>query len=253
MSHPLDGIRVKIQRTQEHIRNLYLDVDRVFNSDPRPYTLIQNLNSQSGRYELTIRQYRAVDVDLLRFSVVAGEIIHHLRSSLDHLVWQLIIANGQDPSSFTYPLPEFPIFSRQDKYESSGVAKIKGVSKSAMAIIQSHQPYNGGDYRGNYLWIIHEMNNADKHRLLNVVFTDAIIERAVIAGATLSNFTFGPAKDGTVLVSSPTEFEMDMNVRFRFDIAFNESGMSMPESAVPELQYLTDAVIAVIDTLAPCL
>jgi hypothetical protein len=39
--------------------------------------------------------------------VILGEIIHDLRSSLDHVVWQLVIANGSLPGYWN----QFPIFS----------------------------------------------------------------------------------------------------------------------------------------------
>src|SRR5215213_8436860 len=62
---------------------------------------------------------------------IIGDVVHNLRSALDHLVWQLTIANGHTPPN---PIPwrgqpgaewrdiRFPIytFDPRDRYRSSG-------------------------------------------------------------------------------------------------------------------------------------
>jgi hypothetical protein len=45
----------------------------------------------------------------LRFSVLAGEVIHHLRSCLDHLVWQL---SSEPFRSAHSDRIEFPVYER---------------------------------------------------------------------------------------------------------------------------------------------
>ncbi len=40
------------------------------------------------------------------FSVVVGDVIHNLRSALDHLAWQLVILDGGQPNDST----QFPIY-----------------------------------------------------------------------------------------------------------------------------------------------
>jgi hypothetical protein len=108
--------------------------------------------------------------DLHRFSVLAGEVLYHLRSSLDLLVWQLILRNGRDPASL-HPLPEFSIYRDRQKYKSEGVRKIHGVSPFAKAVIDEAQPYagSGRGYSDEALWNVHQLNIQDKHRLLSTV------------------------------------------------------------------------------------
>src|SRR4051794_7080795 len=47
----------------------------------------------------------------LRFGVMAGNIIYQLRSILDHLVCQLVVANGGEPKSVN----QFPVYTPDRK------------------------------------------------------------------------------------------------------------------------------------------
>ena len=54
------------------------------------------------------------------------------RASLDHLVWQLVVANGQAPTNRN----EFPIFVDLTRYNSEKNGRLNGVSDDAKTIIQ---------------------------------------------------------------------------------------------------------------------
>ena len=102
----------------------------------------------------------------VRFSIIAGEVIHHLRSSFDHLIHALIIQNGGIPANTNH----FPVRATHEKFEKackSGL--IKGVSRSARKLIHSVQPYKTSNAATSTLKIIHDLDITDKHRLLNVV------------------------------------------------------------------------------------
>ena len=59
-------------------------------------TFSNDLDRSSGWWTLRLKQ-KPVPVE---FSFMIGDILHNLRSTLDHLVWQLTIANGKTPDSF---------------------------------------------------------------------------------------------------------------------------------------------------------
>jgi len=89
-----------------------------------------------------------------------GEMLYNFRCSLDHLVYQLVCSEGNEPTSRT----EFPIFNSISEYERIKRGKLKGVSSTVMSIVDSLQPcYNTGD---EYLWYLQVLCNADKHRHL---------------------------------------------------------------------------------------
>ena len=95
------------------------------------------------------------------FSILTGEAVYHLRSTLDHLVAELIRANNCKPSRQSM----WPVLPT--KHESSLKTKIKGVSTTAHKLIESFQPYSlGTRYKEHSLWKLNELSNWDKHNFL---------------------------------------------------------------------------------------
>ena len=106
----------------------------------------------------------------LHFGVMAGNIIHHLRSALDHLVWQLVIANGgtpkDGPRGNAFPIYPYKI-SDFDKRMRHG--RLQGVRRSHRAVIENLQPYTRGHGPKAVLALLSELDNAYKHQVLTPV------------------------------------------------------------------------------------
>ena len=95
------------------------------------------------------------------FSILAGEAIYHLRTALDHLIFELIRANKHEPSRENM----WPVLSQQDV--SLLKSRTQGVSETAIKLIESHQPYSlGSSYQDHPLWQLNKLNNWDKHNFL---------------------------------------------------------------------------------------
>ena len=60
----------------------------------------------------------------------------------------------------------FPIYSNESKYQEKGRRMIKGVNPAAVTIIDGLQPFEPR-HVSDPLYILNEMWNRDKHRLLN--------------------------------------------------------------------------------------
>jgi hypothetical protein len=110
---------------------------------------------------------------------MAGEIIHHLRSSLDHLICALVLQNNVVNSRHG-----FPICSNDERFnEARNRGKIEGLSAAAQAIVERLQPYRNAIFRNTVsdhpLMILHEFNNTDKHRLLAVIVSAARTPRQI--------------------------------------------------------------------------
>ncbi len=71
------------------------------------------------------------------WSTGIGEVMYHLRSTLDNLVWQLVLANGDTPGNQN----EFPVAEDECWYQKRADAKLKGVPEAARSIIDQVQPY----------------------------------------------------------------------------------------------------------------
>ncbi|NLT07176.1 MAG: hypothetical protein GXY03_12820 [Solirubrobacterales bacterium] len=99
------------------------------------------------------------------FGRVIGGAFHQLRSAFDNLAYQLVLANGGTPTKQT----SFPVLADcpNGQFAAMTNQRLAGMSKSARATIKRLQPFNEWPERpkDTTLWLIHELNNLDKHRI----------------------------------------------------------------------------------------
>ena len=101
----------------------------------------------------------------IAWSITVGEILYNLRSALDHLVWQLVLANGQCPRRSN----RFPITEDHEKWELQKVGALKGVCQEHQAKIGYLQPFTGGiglSFDVSMLKSLDDLSNIEKHRHL---------------------------------------------------------------------------------------
>jgi hypothetical protein len=172
-SHPFAGITEKLNRSNEDIHNLQAEIARFFQESE--YPVLSHDNKKVIPEAVEYHSKREVP---LRFSVLAGEVIHHLRSCLDHIVWHFSDPQyRRDHERFI----DFPILEERPtpanvftKYER----KIKGIRDSrVIELIERLQPYNGGvDSPNIFLLAIHKLDIIDKHRALVIVTSTGAFE-----------------------------------------------------------------------------
>jgi hypothetical protein len=100
----LVGIRAKIERAKEHIRDLNAEWQAFRATDS--YGIRVDLDPQTGErvYRFEIRQQISIDI-----ATIIGDAVHNLRSALDHLACQLVEANGRTATNRTaYPIRDTP-------------------------------------------------------------------------------------------------------------------------------------------------
>jgi hypothetical protein len=109
-------IRVKIERAKKHLGDL--EGELIAFRNERLNVVIAKNHPQTGQ------QTRVhVDLPILPFNAIAAaaDIVHNLRSALDHLAYQLAMvgSTGKEPTRFV----EFPIAKDSTTYESSKAKK----------------------------------------------------------------------------------------------------------------------------------
>src|SRR5262245_16114607 len=117
----LSGVRAKIERANQHIGDLEARIC-AFRGE-NPYRVVPEADPNSGHRQYIVRVHSTPPLAL---GLVAGEAVHQLRSSLDHLAWQLVEANGGVPGKNTY----FPILKdapTTDKAKQRFADKVKGM------------------------------------------------------------------------------------------------------------------------------
>jgi hypothetical protein len=178
---------------------------------------------------------------------MAGDIVHNLRSALDHLAYHLV-AVGLECSPFM-PLTEremrhiyFPIAETSEKYESEKPAKVKGMLLEAVEAIDRLKPYKGGNPA---LWRIHELDNIDKHRTLFTLAPDFLFTGDWFEGAYL-------VKSQNPLFAG-VETEVEKDIQLEIKEALNQPQVSNANALLPALHELVDFVDNLVVRFKPLL
>ena len=140
-----------------------------------PWEFPSEINERKRRYIVSIRLAKPISP---RFALVADEIVHHLRSSLDHLACHLVETSGtQVTNSTAWPIVRTrrewtrKIERRQRPWQfwrKKGGGPLAGGTPEVRAFIESTQPYmRGGKARDDPLFGLEELWNTEKHRILN--------------------------------------------------------------------------------------
>jgi hypothetical protein len=160
--HPLDGVFAKLDRADEHLDALHADLAAFV--DRRPYDFPELRNPDTG---LTTIKIVERETPPIRFAVMFGDVIHNLRSALDHLAWQLVLANGSNPTGIG-----FPIFTSEKEFESwKWPAKLQRMCAADAALVKELQPFDGrvGPHFEALAWV-NSQSKIDKHQLVRPVF-----------------------------------------------------------------------------------
>lgn len=179
------------------------------------------------------------------WNAIVGDALYNFRSALDHLAWQLVLVNGNQPTRRT----AFPIFDDPDLYKRSKPSKLKGMSDEAKALIEQTQPCFGRNpHRNKVLTWLEALHNVDKHRHLNLTVA------ATIGGlwspglpVTAPEETFiyeGPIQEKTELARVPEKYAY---VEFRpaLDVAFGDGTPAAGQSVL----YVLIAIRELLDPL----
>lgn len=264
MAHPLDGCRSKLARVHETIQMLRQEIT-VFE---QPNTSRFRVTRENVGNEFLFRVYGNRELPL-RLSVLAGEVIHHLRSSLDHTVHALVLANKHTPTRHH----QFPICSTQKQFKVACQRKqIDGVSLAAKKLITDVQPYTTATPDDTILSVVAELDNQDKHRLLVVLQAAAHIGNQLTFGAdpnippppnrkggppAITGFNMpGPqavSPEGAIVFSIQLE---DHAPEFTADgsvvpvVAFERCGRSKNVPVIRMLEALTEGVTHTVESFA---
>jgi hypothetical protein len=208
--HPLDDPLNKMQRAYEHLKELDRQV-RAYKATC-PYSVAKKLNADKTSYIYRIEPGSLPDP---RIATILGDAIHNMRSSLDHLAWQLALLNTATP----YHRTEFPIYKDRTSGNVKAVRrKLQDVPTKAADLIERLQPYNSGDrHKAHPLWILHALWNIDKHSLLLPISHMGWVPVFYGPGGSCEVLD-----DGTIIITVPVEVdaELDIEPQITTDIAF---------------------------------
>jgi hypothetical protein len=123
-SNPLESARAKLDRANYHLEQLKREL-----WEGKGAYGFRFLYERSGE-EMDLVVYALIPRDLfVHFSIIAGEIISHARSALEHAVWEMVPVPKQGVTGFPVFRVESGVKNRD--YNSRGVAMIDGINPAA--------------------------------------------------------------------------------------------------------------------------
>lgn len=147
------GAENKVKRA----KNLIAEISNLLVTDP-PYSYFLETDIRT----LTKSTFAKVDEDSYDMVVTCcGDVIHNLRSALDHAYWQAVRPHVEQKDERKIQFP----FSKDDASLEKNIQRslANKVSDDFVSAIKSVRPFGGND--GNtLLYLIHTMNIEDKHK-----------------------------------------------------------------------------------------
>ncbi len=245
----LTSCRRKIDRAHVHLFPLLAVVERFLTLE-RPYAISKDYEPESRRYSFKIAQLAGLDE--VNLGLMAGDVVHNLRSALDHLVFGL----ASRRPSFTRSDWNDASFPISDSYRSFMThSAIRHLALEEIAVVKRYQPFEGRDNKR--LIDLHSLWNADKHRVIQSVLValpqsgihfrmneDAgeIVDRGIVAKITLDSNAMNQWRDlGWIEVSAPGP-EPDVDVDpLTVEIALGER--RVPVRSLAEISTLVADIV----------
>lgn len=156
----LEGVHAKIKMADEQIHELCEEI-RVFEESQQK--CVEHIAYEDRQEFVFVGDAKCP----IEWSVRVGDIVHKLRSALDHLVTYLVLSNGNSTDSLSQK-HQFPIFRSKEKYHENVEEYLKGVDISARAKICALQPFSAPKDNLS-LWSLHCLNIIDKHRYIRIM------------------------------------------------------------------------------------
>jgi hypothetical protein len=241
-------IRRKIEWAETHAKNLETVRDGFIQS--KPYTIGSEPDTKSGHEGLYVFYPTSIKEVDPRIALIAGDIIHNLRSALDHLACQLVEVAGNSITDQTM----FPIAKGDSLNEPSFRGKVKGMRQTAQDKIRSTEPHKDG--KGHDLWVLHKLDIADKHHaLLTTIMRVGEIAITVEGSFLRGGFRFPTPRFAApnfgkmlevgkpFVTCEPEEYE---KMQITFDVAITEPGVLERKPLVWAMNYLINKVDGLI-------
>jgi len=156
MPRPIE-LEWKIYRAKQHFDELNGEMLKWWESEPGKLVHAPESTSEKPIYTFDLKTPVPA-----RFGLMAGDCLQNLRSVLDYLVWQLVIANKKEPGRSN----AFPVCLTPESYRKAiDNGRLKGVDPEAKEVIKNLQPaFLPKGPNPKAIYVLDELTNENKHR-----------------------------------------------------------------------------------------
>jgi hypothetical protein len=251
----LKSAKVKLVRAAKQLRAIKRSIAAYSASNPHKIVA-----KPKGNKQLNVPKAPPIEI-----SILAGEAIYHMRSALDHLVFDVIQRNPHvptiDPEWEEHC--EFPLWTKPLKAgQTTPLPKTKfdrclpGIADAPFTFIESIQPYYGVGSCNNALRFLAHLSNIDKHRRLNLTLPriqqyESVRYCAGLTGRGHMALDRGaeikPFPSMTLTMGGKPEKPMYVKRHYRAFVAFNERRY-LGEASALGVDYLLELILNEITT-----
>jgi hypothetical protein len=196
MAENLAEVQLKLVRAEKHLHEALGLISKFAEGE---CTIALEADDDRKMYVQRVRLSPSASPEI---SAVAGDFFGNVRTALDYIVTQLVLANGHVPTKAN----AFLIADDPGSFKEYSSRRLKGIAPKAAALIESLQPYKRRD---NPLGILNRLVNIDKHHSLNVVTVVADNTDLVAMSGNFSMFLGNEElRDGTIFGGIGLPFHM---------------------------------------------
>jgi hypothetical protein len=250
----------KIERANKHIRDLDTAITGFLATNP--YKVGTKRDPETRKPVYYVAEVQPVPPEI---PLILGDAIQNLRAALDHLAQQLYLV-GSGASVYRKGTSFF-IANKASDYRKHVGGRIEKMRRGAKDALAALEPYAEG--KGNDFWVLHSLNNIDKHRTLfaagssyeavGVGMPEGTRKFAASRGIELPDFPIAltpadnlcPLKIGDELFIGGPDDEIDPNRPFKFAVALNEPDIIKPGPMLETIRHLADLVSNTVTAFKP--
>lgn len=213
----LSNIILKVHRSHDLLTELEPAYAKFINENP--FQLRTDLDKENRRFSYHIHGLKEVPIEI---RIRAGEVITHLRSALDQMIWQLSLFFEKEPSKKT----QFPICETIEKFKEQRI-QIRALPEELKKIVEEFQPFNYENPQTHPMWVLNRLANDDKHRFITIVNSSAVGFGAQLEDGIAIEHPIGPVRDGSKILEIDfsgyhsdftSEVEAKLNLSFKLGI-----------------------------------
>jgi hypothetical protein len=257
-SASLDGPIAKLDRARTHFQSLGASLEDFMGSKTHDF-VVTEFDPKTGEQVINLKILE--EPKNPEWGLILGDMVHNLRSALDHLIWQLVVLNGKKPCRQN----QFPIIGAEKEYweapkdrsESVRDRMLAGVAEDHRAFIDAVQPFNarGDPETRTSLSILSWISNADKHRVIHAGFVLTEEPSLDLFEATTTHpggaaidmkMNWGELKDGAEIMRfrpDPPGAHVNVNAEIPTYIAFRQGAHDLRVENIKILFSWIDAYV----------
>lgn len=232
--------KLKVKRAKYHLESFNFCMSDWVKNDPSFISIKKDIDAGCNVLKFDITKSVPEDIAL-----IAGDIVHNLRSALDYIAVEIVRKSGKGISDVHFPFHE----TFDGLITMLGDGKLCRASPEAAAIIiEEIKPYPDGN---RFIWSLNRLSNTDKHRLLvptllRVNFPEVSIKDSSKVEPVIANFIIesNDAIESAIIGSDSLNLEINSYGTPSYDIFFDERHVKgVPMLHIPRLLTLCATLV----------